>query len=308
MRRVRSLAGTLTAALLVATACSGNEPRGAPAQHSAADGAPASSAPVEPPPQDDAGARFSPALFGADSAAIDNPWWPRVPGTQFTYQGHALDGGDTIKRGIVSVSTDVTKEVGGVRTLVTWEQDSDDGVVVEEELSFDAQDTAGNIWHLGEYVETYEDGDFIGGRVWVVDDPVGAAAGILMPADPKLGDPSFAEGFAPPPWNWNDRGRVHAMRDETCVKAGCFTDVLVVEEYEPSIPDAFQLKYYARGVGHVQVGWGGGKEPEQEELELVDAVALSPAGLAEVRDRVLAMENRGDAYSRLGPAQPTGQP
>ena len=43
---------------------------------------------------------------------------------------------------------------------------------------------------------------------------------------------------------------------------------------------------------------------EQEELELVEAVELSPAELAEIRERVLAMEDRGNAYSRLGPAQP----
>jgi hypothetical protein len=305
MRRARTLAGPLTAALLLATACGGTDPRGAPVATPADDEAPVtSSAPVEPPASDDAGTQFSPALFAADSTTIDNPWWPRSPGMQFTYDGTALDGKDTIKRRIVSVTTDETKEVGGVHTLVTWEQDSDDGVVVEEELSFDAQDTVGNIWHLGEYVETYEDADFIGGRVWVVVDPVGAEAGILMPADPKVGDPSFSEGFAPPPWNWHDRGRVRAMADKTCVQAGCYKDVLVVEEYEPAIPDAYQLKYYARDVGHVQVGWAGANEPEQEKLDLVEAVALSPTGLAAIRDRVLAMEDRGDAYSRLGAAQP----
>jgi hypothetical protein len=304
MMPARALAGTLTAALLTVTACGRDAPGRAPAEHAAATGAPATSSPVEPPPEDDAGARFSPALFSTDSATIDNPWWPRVTGMRFTYEGHALDAGDTIARRIVSVTTDLSKEVGGVRALVTWEQDSDDDVVVEEELSFDAQDTAGNIWHLGEYVETYEEGDFIGGRVWVVDDPVGAEAGILMPADPTLDDPSFSEGFAPPPWNWSDRGRVHEVLDRTCVEAGCYKDVLVMEEYEPSIPDAFQLKYYARDVGHVQVDWGGSNEPEQEELELVEAVALDGAGLTVIRDRVLAMENRANAYTRVGPVQP----
>ncbi len=121
---------------------------------------------------------------------------------------------------------------------------------------------------------------------------------------PQPGNPSFSQGFAPPPWNWDDRGHVREVVDEVCVEAGCFPDVLVVEEFEPSVPDAIQLKYYARDVGHVQVGWDGANEAEQEELELVEVVELDPRELAEARAEVLAMENRANAYSRLAPAQP----
>jgi len=296
------------AALLVVTAC-GSESSGA-GQNRADVGeeSAATTAPVEAPPHEDVGARFSPALFGEDSAMIDNPWWPHRPGMQYTYEGQAIDAGETIERRIVSTVTDVTKEIGGVPALLTWERDYDGGVMIEEELSFDAQDTDGNIWHLGEYRETYEDEEFIGGRVWVVGDPEGAQAGFLMPADPKPGDPSFSQGYAPPPWNWDDRGRAREFTDETCVEAGCFSDVLVVEEFEPSVPDAFQLKYYARDVGHLRVGWDGANEAEQEELELVEAVELSPDELAEVREKVLDMEDRGNAYGRLGAAQPIEAP
>jgi hypothetical protein len=304
MMRARSVTGGLAAVLLVVTACGGDEPARAPVGDPAAEESAAVTEPVEPPPHDDAGARFDPALFGADSATIHNQWWPHIPGMQYVYEGQARDGEDTIERRIVATVSDVTKEVGGVRALLTWEQDFDDGVMIEEELGFDAQDSVGNIWHLGEYRETYEEAEFIGGRVWVVNDPGGAQAGILMPADPQPGDPSFSQGFAPPPWNWDDRGRAREFVEETCVEAGCYSDVLVVEEFEPSVPDAFQLKYYARDVGHVQVGWDGANEAEQEELELVEVVELSPDELAEVRERVLAMEDRGNAYSRLGPAQP----
>jgi hypothetical protein len=304
MTRTRFAAGRIAATLLLVAACGADSSSRGQDRGAAAEEAPATTVPVEAPPHDDLAARFSPSLFGPDSATIDNPWWPHTPGMQFTYEGQAFDGENTIERRIVSTVTDVTKEVGGVRALVTWEQDFDDGVMIEEELGFDAQDTDGNIWHLGEYRETYEEAEFIGGRVWVVGNPVGAQAGVLMPGDPQPGDPSFSQGFAPPPWNWDDRGRVREIVDETCVEAGCFPDVLVIEEFEPSVPDAFQLKYYARGVGHVQVGWDGANESEQEELELVEAVELSPAELAEIRERVLAMEDRGNAYSRLGPAQP----
>jgi hypothetical protein len=300
--RMRGTAGGLAAVLLVA-ACSSTEPD----QRAAGDPVeeqPATTAPVEPPPHDDWGARFDPALFGPDSATIDNPWWPHTPGMQFVYEGEALDGEDTIERRIVTTVTDLTKEVAGVRVLLVWERDYDDGVQVEGELSFRAQDIEGNVWHLGEYTEVFEDEEYIGSRVWVPGDPEGAQAGLFMPVDPAAGDPSFSQGFAPPPWNWDDRGRPREVVDEVCVEADCYADVLVIEEFEPSVPDAFQLKYYARDVGHVQVGWEGANETEQEELQLVEVAELTPEELAGARDEALAMENRATAYSRLGAAQP----
>jgi hypothetical protein len=300
--RTRCTAGGLVAGLLL-VACGSTEP----GQQSADDPVeeqPATTAPVEPPPHDDWGARFTPALFGPDSTTIDNPWWPHSPGMQFVYEGKALDGEETVERRIITTVTDLTKEVAGVRVLVVWERDYDDDVQVEGELSFRAQDTEGNVWHLGEYTEGFEDEEYIGSRVWVPGDPEGAQAGLFMPADPSLKGPSFSQGFAPHPWRWDDRGRPREVVDEVCVEAGCFPDVLVIEEFEPSVPDAIQLKYYARDVGHVQVGWEGANEAEQEELQLVEMVELTPEELDEARAEALAMENRATAYSRLGPLQP----
>ena len=302
MMRARAAAGA-AASLLMITACSAESSASGPTPADVGEESAATTAPVEPPPHDDVGARFSPALFGEDSATIDNPWWPHVPGKQFIYEGQALDADETIERRIVSTVTDLTKDIGGVLVLVVWERDYDDDLLVEGELSFRAQDEDGNVWHLGEYTEVFEDEEFIGGRLWVAGDPEGAQAGFFMPADPQPGGASFSQGYAPPPWNWDDRGRVREIRDETCVELGCFDEVLVIEEFEPSIPDAFQLKYYARDVGHVQVGWDGENEAEQEELELVEQKELSPDELAEARAEALAMEHRATAYSRLGSAQ-----
>jgi hypothetical protein len=310
MMRIRRSAGGVAAVLLALTACGTAPDKPLSSEPTARDPAAeeqGTKGPVEPPASGDAGARFGPALFGSDSATIDNPWWPHTPGTRFVYEGQALDENESIDRRIVSTVTDLTKEIAGVRALLVWEQDFDDDVMVEAELSFRAQDARGNVWHLGEYTEVYEDEEYIGNRVWVPGDPEGAQAGLLMPADPKPGDPSFSEGYAPPPWNWDDRGRVRERADEVCVEAGCYQDVLVFEEFEPSIRNAFQLKYYAREVGHVQVGWDGENETEQEELELVDMVELTPAELDEARGEALAMEGRAQAYARLGPAQPVGE-
>jgi hypothetical protein len=129
-----------------------------------------------------------------------------------------------------------------------------------------------------------------------------------MPADPQPYTPSFAEGWGPAV-EWNDRGRVFEVGSETCVKEGCFKDVLVIDEFSRDEPDAHQLKYYAQGVVGVRVGWAGANEEEREELELVKFETLSPAALARVRQTVLEEDARGvklspNVYAKLPPAVP----
>jgi hypothetical protein len=51
----------------------------------------------------------------------------------------------------------------------------------------------------------------------------------------------------------------------------------------------YQLKYYARGVGEIQVGWRGDPQAA-EELKLVEVSQLSPEALAAVRTEALALE------------------
>ncbi|MCV2491971.1 hypothetical protein OF117_21725 [Geodermatophilus sp. YIM 151500] len=303
--KLRDTLGTAAAAVLLC-ACGAAEPssEAGGASPPASDEEPAATtAPVVPPPGDDLAARFSPDLFGPDSATITNEWLPFTPGTRFTWEGRALEEGEEIERQVIFTVTDLTKEVAGVRTLVGWDRDYNDGFMSESELIFLAQDEEGNVWHLGQYRETYED-EFVGGRVWVVGDPEGAQAGVMMKADPQAGDADYSQGYAPMPWSWDDRARVRDAGVRICVETGCYDDTIVVEEFEPSVPDALQLKYYARGVGNVMIGWEGPNEAEQEEMELVEVVQLTPEQLADARAAALDLEHRGLAYSRIGPLQP----
>jgi hypothetical protein len=85
-------------------------------------------------------------------------------------------------------------------------------------------------------------------------------------------------------------------------------DVLVTREFSRTEPGAYQLKYYAPGVGNVRVGWGGPMEEEKEVLVLVDLVHLSPEALAKVREKVLEQEMRAyriskDVYSQTPPSE-----
>jgi hypothetical protein len=244
-----------------------------------------------------------------DPTHIDNRWLPLKPGTQLVYEGSAIvDEGGRQPRRVVTTVTDLSKVIDGVRTLVISEKDYTAGQLSEPELAFFAQDKAGNVWLVGEYPEEYEDGKFDKAPAWISGQK-GARAGIAMLAEPRQGAPDYAQGYAPPPVDFTDRARVYKTDQKTCTPVDCYENVLVTEEFNPDEPGAFQLKYYASGVGNVEVGWRGEKEEEKETLELVELNELSSEALGKVRKKALEMDQRGyersEVYRETPPAQHT---
>jgi hypothetical protein len=244
------------------------------------------------------------AKFSAPTT-VDNPWFPLVPGQRWTFTGAATIDGERLSRKVVLTVTNLTKEISGVNSVVAYEVDYTDGVLGEAEIVLWAQDDDGEVWRMGEYPEVYEDGKLVETPVWIhgFED---ALAGIAMQPDPKPYTPSYAQGWGPAV-EWNDRGRVFEVGSETCVKVGCYTDVLVIDEFSRDEPDAHQLKYYAKGVGNVRVGWAGAREGEKEVLELVKFETLSAAALGRVDATALVQDGRGyetspDVYGKTPPA------
>jgi len=213
-------------------------------------------------------------------------------------EGSAIDDGERISRRVVTTVTDLSKVIDGVRTLVIWERYFNAGELSEPELAFFAQDNAGNVWLVGEYPEEYEEGELDKAPAWISGQK-GARAGIAMLANPRLGSPEYAQGFAPPPVEFTDRARVYKTDQQTSTRVDSYENVLVTEEFNPDEPGAFQLKYYAPDVGNVRVGWRGPKEEEKETLELVDLNHLGPETLAQVRRKALEMDRRGYERSEV---------
>jgi hypothetical protein len=183
---------------------------------------------------------------------------------------------------------------------VLYEEDFDDGELVETEISFYAQDTAGNVWHMGEYPEEHENGKFVKAPTWIAG-LAGAKAGVMMRAQPRTGSPPYAEGYAPAPVNWDDHAKVLRTGERVCVKTGCYRHVT-------EIPKAFQNKFYAPGVGNIKVGWSGVNEDDHEVLRLVRLRQLSDAQQARMRQQALALEasayrHSRDVYGRTAPAR-----
>jgi hypothetical protein len=255
------------------------------------------------PPADVTAEDFDPAIFDPErSFVIDNAWLPMEPGTQYVHRGWTEEDGEKIPHRIVSIVTDLTKGIGGVRAAVGWERDFSDGKLVEAELFFNAQDRGGNVWHLGEYTEEWEDGELVGGQAWLAGHLAGARAGLMMKADPQLRSSAYSEGFAPAPYYWADQGKVFDVGTSTCVPVDCYNDVLVIDEFDQRSPDAHQLKYYARSVGPVRTGWRG-SDPDKEVLVLASLRRLTQVEMTEARRQALALETRARVYGLADPAQ-----
>ena len=297
-RRYVLFAPVVMLLMILASACSGK-----PSSKASAGSAPS--------PKATAGAEKNFEDFNAKNydrpAQIDNKWMPLKPGTRYVYEGTTIeDDGTAVPHRVVINVTDLTKVIGGVRTVVTWDLDYSDSELVEVELAFFAQDNDGNVWRMGEYPEVHEDGKFIEAPTWI-HGLADARAGIMMKAEPQVGTPSYSQGWGPAV-NWTDRGQVDQLGQKTCVPANCYEDVLVIAETSQSEPDAQQLKYYARGLGNVRVAWRGSGEKTKEILELTQVEQLTPDALAEVRAEALNLEKHAyeiskDVYARTPPAE-----
>ncbi len=247
---------------------------------------------------------FDPDAFDRPTI-IDNPWFPLKPGMRYVWAGNSIDEeGDVWPHSVVFTVTALTKVIDGVRTVVCWDRDLVDGELVETEIVFFAQDNDGAVWSLGEYPEEYEDEDFVAAPCWIhgIKD---AKAGIMMPAMPELGTPSFSQGWAPSV-GFTDRGVVYETGRKTTVPFGAYEDVLVIDESNKEEPDAHALKYYARGMGCIRVGSRG--EGDQEILELIKVEQLGPEEMAKVRDEALKLETRAyeiskDVYAQTNPSE-----
>lgn len=269
---------------------------------------------TEAPPAPAATEAGAPKLEAFDAAVFETPtqvtnvWMPLKPGLHLVYEGLTVeDDGTTVPHKFESYVTDLTKEIGGVKSVVVWDLDYSDGELVEAELAFFAQDQAGNVWRMGEYPEEYDGKKLIAHPAWIhgFED---ARAGIMMQAAPAVGTPDYSQGWGPKV-HWTDRAQVDSMGVRTCVPVDCYDDVLVTAETSQTEVNAHQLKYYARGIGGVYVGWRGAGEKTKETLALVKIETLDASKLAEVRAKALELEasaykNSPDLYGKTPPSVP----
>ena len=226
------------------------------------------------------------------SPRIDNRWLPMRPGIDIVLSGTVReDDGALHKHVIRSTVSSVTKVINGVRSLVLFERDYQDGLLQESELAFEAQDRDGTVWNLGEYPEEYEEGSLVGASSTWIAGLAGARAGVNMPAQPSLQTPAYRQGLARSV-GFLDCARFVRTSAHTCWAGSCTNQALVSDEWAPLDPEGgHQLKYYVAGKGVVRVGAVGGTNPEV--LQLTHRTRLSETALHRTDLQVLAQDRRG---------------
>jgi len=212
---------------------------------SQASNAAAASAPGADLPKGSEPANLDPAEF---TTKIDNPYWPMQPGSRWVYRESDTTGAR--ERVVVEV-TDKTKTIAnGVEAVVVRDTvtDLETGHPVEVTDDWYSQDSAGNVWYLGEATQEYvngKPGPTTGSFEAGVD---GAEAGIAMPANPEPGmeyRQEYLKGIA------EDEGAVVTVgQEQVQVPFGSFDrDVLMTRDLVPTEPKVQELKFYAPGVG-----------------------------------------------------------
>jgi hypothetical protein len=201
---------------------------------------------------------------------IDNPYLPFTPGTLFILEG---DKEGEKQRNEVLVTSD-TKLILDISCVVVEDRVWVEEKLIESTLDWYAQDKDGNVWYMGEYSESYENGptpDTAGSWEGGVD---GALPGIVMQANPVKGDSYRQEYYA---GEAEDMAQVIEVGTPFKVAYGSFDDTIVTREWSPLEPSVEEHKTYVKDIGFV---YGISVKGEHETLELIDiqtGVSATPA-------------------------------
>jgi hypothetical protein len=176
---------------------------------------------------------------------VDNPYFPLPAGARWVYEGESDGEAERVE----IVVTDERKTVMGIEATVVRDSVYVDDELVEDTYDWFAQDRDGNVWYLGEDTTEYEGGKAVtteGSWEAGVD---GALPGIVMPADPAVGDAFRQEYYV---GEAEDMFEIIAVDGSTSVPAGRFDEVLTTEDWTPLEPDVVEEKQYAPGVGKLR--------------------------------------------------------
>lgn len=183
---------------------------------------------------------IDPANF---QSKIDNPYFPLVPGTVWTYSEKA--GGET-KENRVEVTHD-TKTILGVKCVVVHDVVLQNGKVEEDTYDWYAQDKEGAVWYFGESTKEFKAGGGVETKgSWEAGK--NGQPGIMMPGNPKPGKP-YRQEYSPN--NAEDMGQIVATNETVTVPAGTFSDCVKTKDWS-LLESGNENKWYAKGVGVVQ--------------------------------------------------------
>jgi hypothetical protein len=257
----RATAVPLIAGIALGLAATGCAVGGTPAPAATATAQPSSTAAATTPtpashlPAGGEPVTLDPADFSAD---VTHPLWPMKPRTRWIYR--ELEANGTVTDGVVVATTKTEKLANGITGRVVRDTARQSGQIIEDTIDWYAQDSAGNVWYLGEQTAEFEHGKIVSRHGSFEGGVKGAQPGILLPAKPEVGQrfrQEYLKGEA------EDNGEVLATTHRVEVKGGSFEDALVTMDTSTIEPDVVEYKFYAPGIGPLlalDVSGGAGRE------------------------------------------------
>ena len=276
MRRARQI--PLVAAVAVALMAAGCAAAGGgptPAPTTAENTAPTSEGPTSPTatasasgsqsasahlPVGDEPVQLDPADFTAD---ITHPLWPMKPRTRWIYREIDVDG--SVVAGVVVATTKTQKVANGITARVVRDTAREDGTIVEDTIDWYAQDSAGNLWYLGEQTAEFEDGKIVSRSGSFEAGTNAAQPGIILPAHPAVGQryrQEYLKGEA------EDNGEVLATDELIQVPAGRYRHALLTKDTSGIEPNVVEYKLYGPGVGPALTLTASGGSSREELIKI----------------------------------------
>ena len=189
------------------------------------------------------GNAYDPVIDPADfSAVVNHPFFAMPDGRKTYFRSQTGEGVET---GEILV-TGATRFFMGVRTLTIRDRVYLNGVLKEEALDYIAQHKNGSVWYFGEDVDNYEDGVLADHQGTWHAGKNGAKPGILMLANPKVGQTYREEYY---PGKAEDMAKVLSLTETVSTPLGFFNNCLKTENWTPLEPGIKEHKIYCAQVG-----------------------------------------------------------
>lgn len=186
---------------------------------------------------------YNPIINPSDfTSKITNKYFTLSPGKKMVYEGNTKDGLEKIETYV----TNETRMVNEIETTVVWDRVWLDGELIEETFDWYAQDKEGNVWYFGEDSKEFENGKVVSTKGSWETGINGAKPGIIMKANPKVGDSYRQEYYK---GEAEDMADVVSLGEKVIVPFGTFNNCIKTLDYTPLDPDLKENKYYCSEVG-----------------------------------------------------------
>ena len=193
------------------------------------------------------GGEYAPAVDPANFVdTIDNPYLPYGPGARWVYEGVSDGEHERVEVVVTGEREDGHGDPGNAwcatpcTSTGNWSRTPTTG---------SPRTTPATCGTSAKTVENYADGTLVDRDGSWEAGVGGALPGIVMPADPTVGDAyrqEFLRGEA------EDMAEVIGIGGRQRVPAGSFDDVVTTRDWTPLEPDVVEEKQYAPGVGMIR--------------------------------------------------------